>query len=208
MICNSSLLRDELKRKRVEQARTVRIDMKKRRSRGMKDPLEFIFARRSIRAYTGEQVTDEEITSLLKAAMAAPSSRNRKPWHFIVIRERETLKKLSEVHPYASMLPGAACAIAVCGDKRISPDYWTQDCSAATENILIAAASLGLGAVWLGCHPRQERESAIKEVLGAPEHIGILSLIAVGRPAEEKEPRTQYDGSRVHYERWHQAAAE
>jgi len=168
----------------------------------MKNPIDVIFARRSIRAYTDEKVTDEEITLLLKAAMAAPSSRDRKPWHFIVVKERETLKKLSEVHPYADMLPQASCAIAVCGDKRISPDYWIQDCSAATENILIAAAAIGLGAVWLGCHPREERETAIKNVLGVPEHVGILSLISIGRPAEKKEPRTQYDSSRVHREKW------
>jgi len=168
----------------------------------MKDPIDVIFARRSIRAYTDEKVTDEEITLLLKAAMAAPSSRDRKPWHFIVVKERGTLKKLSEVHPYADMLPQASCAIAVCGDKRISPDYWIQDCSAATENILIAAAAIGLGAVWLGCHPREERETAIKNVLGVPEHVGILSLISIGRPAEKKEPRTQYDSSRVHREKW------
>jgi len=168
----------------------------------MKNPIDVIFARRSIRAYTDEKVTDEEITLLLKAAMAAPSSRDRKPWHFIVVKERGTLKKLSEVHPYADMLPQASCAIAVCGDKRISPDYWIQDCSAATENILIAAAAIGLGAVWLGCHPREERETAIKNVLGVPEHVGILSLISIGRPAEKKEPRTQYDSSRVHREKW------
>ncbi len=168
----------------------------------MKNPIDVIFARRSIRAYTDEKVTDEEITLLLKAAMAAPSSRDRKPWHFIVVKERGTLKKLSEVHPYADMLPQASCAIAVCGDKTISPDYWIQDCSAATENILIAAAAIGLGAVWLGCHPREERETAIKNVLGVPEHVGILSLISIGRPAEKKEPRTQYDSSRVHREKW------
>ena len=179
-----------------------RFRLERKRSKEVKDPLKIIFARRSIRAYTNEPVTEEEITLLLKAAMAAPSSRDRKPWHFIVVKNRETLKKLSQVHPHADMLPGAACAIAVCGDKNISPDYWIQDCSASTENILIAAAGLGLGAVWLGCHPREERETAIKKVLQVPEHIGILSLISIGRPAEKKEPRTQYDTTRVHNERW------
>ncbi|MDD4858418.1 MAG: nitroreductase family protein [Candidatus Krumholzibacteria bacterium] len=163
---------------------------------------EAIFARRSIRAYTGEPVSGEEITKLLKAAMAAPSGKNLKPWHFVVVRDRTTLGKLADVHPYGKMLAGAAAAIAVCGDSAISPDLWVQDCAAATENILIAVASLGLGAVWLGCHPREDRVSAIKAVLGIPEHIGVLSLISIGRPGEKKEPRTQYDGKRVHDEKW------
>jgi nitroreductase len=83
-----------------------------------------------------------------------------------------------------------------------APDYWIQDCSAATENILIAVAALGLGAVWLGCHPRPERVDAIRKILDIPVHVGVLSLISIGHPAEEKEPRTQYDESRVHREHW------
>jgi len=164
--------------------------------------MEAIFARRSIRTYTGEPVSREVITELLEAGMAAPSSNNRKPWHFIVIRDRATLTKLAESHPHGKMLSEAAAAIAVCGDTTVSPDFWIQDCAAATENILVAIAALGLGAVWLGCHPREDRVSAIKEVLGVPEHIGILSLLSIGHPGEKKEPRTQYDAKRVHNEKW------
>ena len=164
--------------------------------------MEAIFARRSIRTYTGEPVSREVITELLEAGMAAPSSNNRKPWHFIVIRDRATLTKLAESHPHGKMLSEAAAAIAVCGDTTVSPDFWIQDCAAATENILVAVAALGLGAVWLGCHPREDRVSAIKEVLGVPEHIGILSLLSIGHPGEKKEPRTQYDAKRVHNEKW------
>jgi len=164
--------------------------------------LMFIFKRRSIRRYKPIPVSSEDIKALLEAGMAAPSANNMKPWHFIVITERERLNKLSEIHPYAEMLREATLCIAVCGDPKISPKYWVQDCSAATENILIAAANLGLGAVWLGCHPREERKKPIKEFLGIPQDIEILSLIAVGHPAEEKEPRTQFNPSRVHYENW------
>jgi len=164
--------------------------------------MEAIFARRSIRTYTGEPVSREVITELLEAGMAAPSSNNRKPWHFIVIRDRATLTKLAESHPHGKMLSEAAAAIAVCGDTTVSPDFWIQDCAAATENILVAVAALGLGAVWLGCHPREDRVSAIKEVLGVPGHIGILSLLSIGHPGEKKEPRTQYDAKRVHNEKW------
>ncbi len=164
--------------------------------------MEAIFARRSIRTYTGEPVSREVITELLEAGMAAPSSNNRKPWHFIVIRDRATLTKLAETHPHGKMMSEAAAAITVCGDTTISPDFWVQDCAAATENILVAVAALGLGAVWLGCHPREERVSAIRAVLDIPGHIGILSLVSIGHPGEKKEPRTQYDPKRIHNEKW------
>ncbi len=165
-------------------------------------PNENIFARRSIRKYSDRPVKPEDLRLLLEAGMAAPSGKNLKPWHFVTVTERKTLDDLSEAHPYGKMLSEATAAIAVCGQIEISPDYWTQDCSAATENILVAAAGLGLGTVWLGCHPREERVSAIKNILGIPEGIGVLSLIAVGHPAEEKDPRTQYDEDRDHREKW------
>jgi len=164
--------------------------------------LEAIFARRSIRAYTNEPVSEEEVRSLLEAGMAAPSARNLRPWHFVAIRDRATLRALAAAHPHGAMLAGAGVAICVCGDTEISPDFWIQDCAAATENILVAAAALGLGAVWLGCHPREERVSAIRAVLGIPARAGVLSLVSIGRPGETKEPRTQYDETRVHHDTW------
>ena len=100
------------------------------------------------------------------------------------------------------MLRNAGLAIAVCGDTDAAPAYWVQDCSAATENILIAAAAIGLGAVWLGCHPREERVSAVRDILGIPEQFGILNLLSIGHPGERKEPRTQYDEGRIHRDRW------
>ena len=164
--------------------------------------LELIFARRSIRVYTGEPVTEGELRSLLEAGMAAPSARNLRPWHFVATRDRAALRALAGAHPHGAMLAGAAAAICVCGDTEISPDFWIQDCAAATENILVAAAALGLGAVWLGCHPREERVSAIRDVLGIPRRTGVLSLVSIGRPGETKEPRTQYDETRVHHDKW------
>lgn len=163
--------------------------------------LPFIFARRSIRRYTSEPVSDEDVQALLEAAMAAPSARNAKPWHFVVVRDRERLQQLAGVHQYANMLSEAVLGIAVCGEPDAS-EYWVQDTSAATENILLAATALGLGAVWIGVHPKPEREQKVREVLGLPEYITPLCLIAIGHPAEEKTPRTQYDATRVHYERW------
>jgi nitroreductase len=164
--------------------------------------IDIILARRSIRAYTPGPVTKGDLRKLLEAGMAAPSASNLQPWHFVVVEDRETLGRLAAAHERGKMLSGAAAAIAVCGDTAISPLFWIQDCAAATENILIAAVSLGLGAVWLGCHPRENRVSAIRAVLAIPEQFGILSLISIGHPAEKKEPRTQYSEERVHHERW------
>jgi nitroreductase len=163
--------------------------------------LDIIFARRSIRKYTGEPVAKAELTSLLEAGMAAPTASNRKPWHFCVITDRDALTRLAESHPYGKMLAHAELAIAVCGDPSIS-SWWVQDCTAATENILIAAAGLGLGAVWLGCHNVDEREQSVRDVTGVPTEIGVLSLISIGRPGEDKPARTQYDPDRVHVNQW------
>ncbi len=167
----------------------------------MDSRLNIIFSRRSIRLYTGEPMSEADIQSLLEAGMAAPSASDRKPWHFVVVTDRDTLQALADAHPFGKMVASAAVAIAVCGDPAMS-DWWVQDCTAATENILIAVAGLGLGGVWLGCHGRPEREEAIRDVLGIPRQIGVLSLLSIGHPAEQKEARTQYNAARVHRGRW------
>lgn len=167
----------------------------------MDERLKVVFARRSIRAYTDEPVSEADLEALLQAGMAAPSASNRQPWHFVAVTDRPTLERLADAHPFGKMLRHAGLAIAVCGDPEVS-DWWVQDCSAATENILVAAPALGLGGVWLGCHGRREREQAVREVLGIPERLGILSLLSIGHPAEEKEARTQYDPERVHRGVW------
>ena len=167
----------------------------------MDERLKLIFERRSIRAYTEEPVADAELKALLEAAMAAPSGNDRQPWRFVVVRERAALNRLAAAHPYGKMLAEAALGIAVCGDPAIS-HWWVQDCSAAAENILVAAGALGLGGVWIGCFGRPELEKVVRECLSVPEHIGVLCLVSVGHPAEEKSPRTQFDGTKVHAERW------
>ena len=167
----------------------------------MDDRLAIIFRRRSIRAYTGQPVSEADIESLLQAGMAAPSASDRKPWHFVAVTDRETLQALAEVQPYGKMLAHATLAIAVCGDPAISA-WWVQDCTAATENILVAAAGLDLGAVWIGCHTLPEREQAVRDVLGIPQSMGVLSLLSIGHPAEFKQARTQYDAQRVHRNEW------
>jgi nitroreductase len=169
---------------------------------GVEDMVEFIFQRRSIRRFTAEPVEEAKVKTLLEAAMAAPSSNNRRPWHYVVTHDRGTLNRLGEAHPYGKMLYQATLAVAVCADPGISPVMWVQDCSAATENILLAASSLGLGACWLGCHPYEDRTGAVRQILEIPQHIEVLSLLAIGHPGEKKQPRTQFDGSRVHREKW------
>ena len=166
----------------------------------MDERLQIIFARRSIRQYTGQLVSEADITSLLQAGMAAPSAGNRKPWHLVVVTDKQTLRAIADAPPYRR-LGDAALAIVVCGDPSIS-DWWLQDCTLATENILIAVTGLGLGAVFLGCHGKAEREQPIRQVLGIPEEIGLASVLSIGYPAEEKEPRTQYDLARVHRNKW------
>ncbi len=119
-----------------------------------------------------------------------------------MVTGRETLDKLADSHRYGKMLYDAPLCVAVCGDTSTSERFWVQDCSAATENLLLAATALGLGAVWLGVHPSEERVADIREVLGIPEGVTPLNLVSIGHPAEEKEPRTQYDEERVHREKW------
>jgi len=163
-----------------------------------------ILERRSIRKYTDEPISDQDIKELLQAAMAAPSAGNQQPWEFIVVNDREILNKIPEVHPYSQMLKMAPLAIIVCGnlDKEKHEGYWVQDCSAATENILIEAQYKGLGAVWLGVYPRKERVKGLKELFNLPEDIIPLSIVPIGHPAESKEPSNRYNQSVIHINKW------
>ena len=167
------------------------------------EALEAILTRRSIRKYTDVKVSPELERKLLEAAMAAPSAHNNQPWHFVVIRSRETLNRIPEFHPYSKMLREASLAFVVCGDNEVQPTaFWAQDCSAATENLLIAANALGLGAVWLGVYPDGTRANQIRELLGIPGHVTPLGIVSVGYPAESKPPRENYSEDRVHREKW------
>jgi nitroreductase len=161
-----------------------------------------IFSRRSIRKYTEESVPEGHVKTLLEAAMAAPSASNKKPWHFVVVTEKGMMDRLADAHQYAKMLHEAPLCIIVCGDESINQRFWPQDCSAATQNILLAAQALGLGSVWCGVYPSEARVKEISEILGIEPPVKPLNLIAIGYPAEEKEPRTQYNEARVHKEKW------
>ncbi|MCK4345172.1 MAG: nitroreductase family protein [Bacteroidales bacterium] len=166
--------------------------------------IEAILTRRSIRKYSWEKITDNQIEIILKAAMYAPSAMNQQPWHFIVIDDREKLNLIMEVHPYSKMLKEAGLAILVCGDERLqlSKGYWVVDCGAATQNLLLAAHGIGLGAVWLGVHPREERKSGIRKIFHLPDHIQPFSLISIGYPAEEKPVPERFKPERIHKNTW------
>ncbi len=163
-----------------------------------------ILSRRSIRKYTSQPVSEATVEELLQAAMAAPSAGNQQPWHFVVIRDRQVLAQIPQVHPYSSMVPSAQLAILVCGDlqRERHTGYWVQDCSAATQNLLLAAHAKGLGAVWLGVYPREDRMAGLRKMIGLPQHAVPLALIAIGYPAEDKPPAERYDPSRVHQDGW------
>ncbi len=167
------------------------------------DAMEAILSRRSIRRYTDKPVPEEIIRELLEAAMSAPSANNQQPWQFVTIDDRRILDEIPRFHPYAQMLKEASWAIAVCGDTDLAlSGYWIQDCSAATQNILVAAHARGLGAVWLGVHPQEKRVKEVQKLLGLPEHVIPLCLISMGYPAEQKPPSNRYNESRVHHNYW------
>lgn len=163
-----------------------------------------IFTRRSIRKYTDQPVTDQQVATLLQAAMAAPSAGNQQPWQFVVVRDKALLEEISRIHPHASMAPKAPVGILVCGDTRVEKyaGYWVIDCAAAVQNLLLAAHDLGLGAVWTGIHPMQDRVQGFAKLFGAP--IGVIphSFIPVGYPAEEKKHEDRFRADRVHLERF------
>jgi nitroreductase len=168
------------------------------------DTLDAIAARRSIRKYTDRPVPDDVVSQLLKAAMAAPSAGNEQAWQFIVIRDRALLDAIPKFHPYSAMLKYASVAILVCGDLTLEKykGYWVQDCAAATQNLLLAATTMGLGAVWTGVYPAEDRVAGMRKLLNLPEHVIPLSLVPVGYPAEQPAKADRFNPERVHKDRW------
>ena len=166
--------------------------------------MDAIYKRRSIRRYLGKTVPEELIKKILKAGMNAPSAGNEQPWHFVWVDDREILDQIPKFHPHSKMLYEAPAAIVVCAD--ISdvkyPEYWAQDCSAATQNILLAIADLDLGGVWLGVYPREDRVKKLQALFLMPENIIPFSIIALGYPAEQKPLKDIYDPYRIKHNSW------
>ena len=171
------------------------------------DAIEAILTRRSVRAYTDQTVSEDIIQILLEAAVSAPSAGNQQPWQFIVIEDRDILKRIPSVHPYAAMLNHAPLAIVVCGDlsREKFAGYWVQDCSAATQNMLLAARASGLGAVWLGVYPLEDRVVGLKRLLNIPETVIPLSLVSIGFPKGEQKRVDRLDAGRIHRNSWGKA---
>jgi nitroreductase len=169
------------------------------------DAIDAIMTRRSIRRYSDQPVTDAEIETVLRAAMVAPSAFNERSTRFVVVRDPEVRARLAAVSKYSGPAGVAPVDIVVCGEtaaERYPGTYWVQDGVAALENLLIAANAIGLGAVWMGVHPWEERVEAVREAVGLPEGIEPLAHVALGHPAESKEPADRFDPASVHADRW------
>ena len=163
-----------------------------------------IISRTSVRSYTDQPVEQEKIDLLLHAAMSAPSACNKQPWHFVVINDRKVLDKIPSFSPYASMVREASLAIVVCGDlskalKGWEQEFWIQDCAAATENILLMAHGLGLGAVWTALYPAKDRFQGMQQLLDLPKNIIPLNTIAIGYPKVETKPKDKWKEDNVSY---------
>ncbi len=171
----------------------------------MSDILEIIFKRRSIRKYEERPVEREKLVSLLQVGMAAPTASNNQPWEFVVVDDAAVMEQFRTRMRYGSY--NAPAAIVVChnpdiGKAQRSNRFWQQDCSAAVENILIAALGLDLGTVWLGVYPNEETVSIVREIVKLPEQIIPMAVLYIGYPAEVKDARTQYEERRVHWQQY------
>lgn len=172
----------------------------------MHEKLKEIFERRSVRKYETKSVSDEIVRDMLEAGMSAPSAVAKDPWEFIVVRDKAILDRIAGALPNGKMLKEAAIGILVCGDISKAHDnaesYMLQDCSAAIENILLAASMMGLGGVWLGVHPREERILFMKTLFELPENIMPVSMLSIGWPSEKPAARSRYDEVKVHRDKW------
>lgn len=168
------------------------------------ETLKAIATRRSIRRYQKTPIDVETLATLLKAAMQAPSAMNQQPWHFVVIDDRKTCDRIAAQHPHAEMCAEAPLVIIVCADVSTlsAPDHWPQDCAAASQNLLLAAHDLGLGAVWSAIYPSAVQVALFQKLLRVPEHVVPFCVVPVGYPAEEKAPEDRYSTGRVHHNQW------
>jgi nitroreductase len=169
------------------------------------DTIECIHTRRSIRKYTSQEVSDDLINQLLEAAMNAPSANNEQPWHFIVIKDKDILSRISQFHQYIRMAKDSPVGILVCSDNKLNAsqaDFWVQDCAAATQNILLAAHALGLGAVWTGIYPKPELMRKFSDELTLPANIVPFAFIPFGHPAQKTGRVDRYKKERVHNDKW------
>ena len=168
--------------------------------------IENIMTRTSIRQFTNQPIAKDTLDLIVKAGMAAPSAVNAQPWAFVIVTEKEVLDSLNAIKPWFN-LKTATAAVVVCGDMNkamegTGREYWIQDCSAASENILLAAHAYGIGAVWCGVYPNEEIVAGVSRVLTLPENIIPLNVITMGYPAENPEPKDKFKTENIHYQKW------
>ncbi len=165
---------------------------------------EALLNRRSIRKYTNDVVSDQQLEKIIEAGMYAPSAVNTQPWHFIIFKDMKTREAIIEAHQHAQMLKGASAAILICFDTKLQHDegYGPVDCSNATQNMLLAAHGLGLGACWVGIYPRKNRIEALHKIFNLPEHIIPFAVISIGFPAETRRNPDRFLKDRIHKEKW------
>ncbi len=163
-----------------------------------------IFERRTIRRYSDKAVSDETVREIIRAGMYAPSAGNQQSWEFLIIRDSEKIGKIKNFHPYAGMVDSAGALILVCGNtnREVFAGYWVQDCSAAVQNMLLAAHDMGIGSVWLGIHPMQDRIEGAKKLFELPSGIEPLSIIAFGYPAETIAMPDRFNSKYIHIDKW------
>lgn len=169
--------------------------------------LEVINTRVSVRQFTGQKVSNEQITTILKAGMSAPTAVNKQPWGFTVVDDADLLEQLSVALPSSRIENGASHAIVVCGDMTKAMEgeaqgYWVEDTSAATENMLLAAHAMGLGALWVGVYPIQEKVQKVTDILNIPEHLIPMCLVVVGYANEQPAVKDKYKEENIHYNKW------
>ncbi len=168
------------------------------------DIFEAIFTRRSIRKFVKQSISDADLKKILEAAMVAPSAGNSKPWRFIIIRDKKSFETIANTNPYAQMATNADLCIAVCADLDAEKykGYWQQDCSAAIQNLMLAARGLGIGTVWTGVYPDEERCTSFKSYFELPENVELLGIVVCGYPDQPFSARDNYDASLVFNEKW------
>lgn len=166
--------------------------------------IEKMITRRSIRKYTGQEVSNDQINQILKVAMYAPSASNQQAWQFVVLDDHKIMDEIPKVHQGAEIIKGASKAILICADEKAakSKDYLANDCALTTLNILHAVHAIGLGGCWIAIYPREPRIEKLKELCNLPEGIMPFAVVAIGYPAEEIETEDRFKKEKIHYNTW------
>ncbi len=173
-------------------------------SEEIKNTIDTIYDRRSIRKFLDKTVNPDLVDEILRAGLFAPSGYNKQPWHFVVFDQKDLIQKIKNMHPYASSLETAPVCIMVCGDTdlELAEGFYQVDCSAAIENMLLAAKALGLDTCWMGIYPWQEVMGNFSKTFELPQNVKPFALIALGYGAVKLERPKRYDTSKIHYNKW------